>query len=136
MTERVVLLVDPDRQSRARLKGLLRGQGYRVLEAAGALEALAICACRPIEAVVTELDLPGIGGEALAAALSERFPAVVVIALSARRMESPPAGVAELLLKPLEGRALPACLERRLATPPKKQAAAAGSRPHSLRKQG
>jgi|YNPBryBLVA2012_1023415.scaffolds.fasta_scaffold01165_2 CheY-like chemotaxis protein len=136
MTEPAVLVVDPDRESRARVKSLLRGQGRRVLEAAGALEALAVCACRPVEAVVTELDLPGIGGEALAAALSERFPAVLVIALSARPIESPPAGIAEVLGKPVPAAALLACLHRRLAAPPKKQAAAAASRAQSLRKQG
>lgn len=135
MTEQVVLVVDPDGKARRMVKGWLRGAGWRVLEAATGLQALAVCACRRVDLVLAELELAGIRGGELAAALVERFPAVVILGMSAQPPVRPPDGVSEVIGKPLDAETLLARIRQRLAAPPKKQAASAAPALGRVRRQ-
>ncbi len=125
MMERAVLVVDGDRKLRAAVRKILREAGYRVFEAATGLEALVICACRPIDLMLTELALSGIGGIQLAEAVRERFPSVRILGMSADPPSSPAGPIMECLKKPVDSAELLARVRQRLAVPPKKRAATA-----------
>ncbi len=125
MRERVVLVVDGDRKVRALVKRVLREAGYRVFEATTGLETLAICACRPIDLILTDLALSGIGAAQLAEAVRERFPSVSILGMSAHPEINPPGPIRECLRKPLDAAHLLARVHEHLAVPPKKRAATA-----------
>lgn len=57
IADRTILVVEPDRQVRAQLRAALEGDGYSVIVASGADEALAIVDSARITLVVTELYL-------------------------------------------------------------------------------
>jgi len=61
-------LVDDDEAVRAFARQVLREAGYRVLDAADGMEALAVARShdRPIGLLVTDLRMPGIGGQEVA----------------------------------------------------------------------
>ena len=81
MLPKSVLVADDGRRSRSLLKSVLRERGYRVFGAASGLEALAVCACHPIDLLLAKPGMPGIGGRQLAEALARRFPALPVVYL-------------------------------------------------------
>jgi len=65
-TERpAVLLVEPDEPLRRRLVEALARRGFTVLEASGGLDALRLMRECAVEAVVTEVDTPGMDGMTL-----------------------------------------------------------------------
>lgn len=136
MTGRAVLVVDPDRKVRARVRSVLRAAGYRVFEAASALEALVICACRPIELLLTELELGGISGAELARAVGERFPTVAVVGMGVPESLAAGETMRERLAKPLDNECLKACVERLLQAPPRKQVAGASTALRWFEKRG
>lgn len=57
IADRTILVVEPDRQAREQLRAALEGDGYSVIAASGADEALSIIDKTRIELVVTELYL-------------------------------------------------------------------------------
>jgi CheY-like chemotaxis protein len=57
MSRNTVLIVEPDTTSRSALRATLEGDGYTVVEAAGASAALALVNQKEITLVVTELYL-------------------------------------------------------------------------------
>ena len=65
----VVLLCDDDDTSRLLLLHLLRAQGFGVEEATSAEAALARCSQGGVAAVITDLQMPGLGGLGLLRAL-------------------------------------------------------------------
>ncbi|MEK7408604.1 MAG: response regulator [Acidobacteriota bacterium] len=79
MPPKSILVVDDERRSRSLLKSALRERGYRVLGAASGLEALAVCACRPIDLLLAKPEMPGIDGRQLAEALARPFPGLPVL---------------------------------------------------------
>lgn len=90
------LIVDDDAAIRELMAGILRGDGFGVTVAADAEAALA--ADRrgrgPAPLLVTDLELPGRDGSALAAALGGAHPDLRVLFVSGRaRPVSPPAHV-------------------------------------------
>lgn len=136
MTGRAALVVDPDRKVRTTAKAVLRAAGWRVWEAASALEALLICACRPVDLVLTEMELGRISGEELARRIAERFPEAVVVAMSPWRPETGAAAVRDWISKPFQPENLKACLDRLEEAPPKKRAAAATLATRRLERRG
>jgi len=82
-----VLVVQADAWLRALSARALRRGGYRVLEAANGAEALALLddiAGQQVEVVLAEGNLPGLAGEALAAAIAERRPGIRVVITTGR----------------------------------------------------
>jgi len=86
---RTILLVDDEDDIRDLLAMLLRRDGYAVLQAASAAEALRVAAAHaaPVDLLLTDLGLPGEDGAALAArmAASRRGLRVLYVSGSERR---------------------------------------------------
>lgn len=78
-----ILLVHGDPQARNALARLLRGEGYRPVVAATGEEALALGQGAEFQAVVTELELIGMGGVALLQRLSPLLPEARFLMLAA-----------------------------------------------------
>lgn len=100
MPPRTILVVDDEPGVRSSLRVALRKGKYRVLEASSALEALFVCACHPVDLLLTDVEMPGIDGLRLAEKFSYSFPAVPVIYMSAGR------GHGEALAKPVDPEAV------------------------------
>ncbi len=112
MSGRALLLVEDDEITRHLLTLLLEGAGWRVTSTAdgdGALEAAR--ACDPLPAVVlTDLQIPGISGSNLAAALRAAIqPSPIVIAMTATATAGTPQGFDALLVKPFPAEAVAEC---------------------------
>lgn len=87
-----VLVVEDNVLSRAVLADTLRGEGYRVLEAAFDIEAKAILASIPIDLLFVDLHLPSDGeGIDVAQEAAGRQPGIRIILTSGRlRSEDEP----------------------------------------------
>jgi signal transduction histidine kinase len=121
-TEPLLLLVDDGPAILRVLESSARRRGYRVLEAADGLSALAAIEQHgsEIAAVVTDLAMPKLDGLSLVKALRARnihLPvAVMTGAITADQVESFRAlGVREILRKPFAADAFLGCLKRLLA---------------------
>ncbi len=80
----VVLVVDDEESLRRVIVKALHKEGYRVLEAANGEDALRICtACgNKIDALLTDVVMPGIGGTELAEELKSRHRNIKVLYMS------------------------------------------------------
>ncbi|WP_051434495.1 response regulator [Desulfonatronum lacustre] len=74
-----ILMVDDEEMIREVTAELLTAHGYEVFQAADGLEALEVHARERIDLVITDVGMPGMGGEALLLALRERDPKAKVI---------------------------------------------------------
>ncbi|AWL07070.1 hybrid sensor histidine kinase/response regulator [Massilia oculi] len=109
-----VLLVEDEDDIRENAAELMRIMGYEVLEAASAETALALLDQRP-DIVLTDLQLPGMGGAELARAIRERSPRTRIAFVSGASHASGEAGADSalaLLPKPYDAQQLQALLER------------------------
>jgi PAS domain S-box-containing protein len=71
-----ILLVEDDDEVRQVATRILRNNGYHVLEATNGAEALRMCEAQPepVDLIVTDLVMPGMGGSELAAKVRETQP--------------------------------------------------------------
>jgi len=76
------LLVDDDASLRKLMRIILAAQGYEVVEAASAEEALALSAQHDVELLLTDMRMPGMNGKELAAAVTANNPNVAVLFVS------------------------------------------------------
>ena len=69
---------------------VLRGRGYRVLEAANAEAAIELAGAtgQPIDLLVSDLVMPGLGGQGLAARLSAARPGLRVLFITGYAVEA------------------------------------------------
>lgn len=82
---RPVILYAEDNESLAEtMAEFLGGEGYTVHCAADGVEALEIAQRKPFDVLVTDLDMPRLGGLGLVQRLRARFPAVPIVVLSGR----------------------------------------------------
>ncbi|KQN73448.1 response regulator [Devosia sp. Leaf64] len=83
-----VLVVEDEPLVRMDIVGELEDQGFHVLEAGNALEAIAILADNPVVNVVfTDVDMPGgVDGLELARIVRERSPQIQVVVTSGHRV--------------------------------------------------
>jgi DNA-binding NtrC family response regulator len=114
-----VLVVDDETYVRESLATLLGRRGYEIRTAGGYDEALKTESIEGVDAVVTDLKMPGRGGAELLAKLREMEPDLPVIVLTghgtiASAVECLKAGAADYLLKPVEPDELTVVLERAL----------------------
>jgi two-component system chemotaxis response regulator CheY len=65
----IILAVDDSNTMRQMVAHVLRGGGYKVLEAADAEVALELARAQPVDAVLTDHNLPGMDGLELVRAL-------------------------------------------------------------------
>jgi DNA-binding NtrC family response regulator len=114
-----VLLADDDDQIRAVFGRCLRGAGFRVLEAASGEAAweLARRCGDGIDVLVTDVEMPGMGGAALAIRLDAETPGLPVIYVTGNPGSISAASLdagALVLLKPLDLDDLREAVERTL----------------------
>src|ERR1041385_6486488 len=76
---RRILIVDDDPGARAALIGLLEREGYAVDAAEDGATALHVASDRPPDVVVTDLDMPNMGGMELLTRLRSQDPHIPVV---------------------------------------------------------
>jgi CheY-like chemotaxis protein len=96
------LVVDNDPDLRAVIRHILELEGWRVVEAGDGREALDRASGAQLDAVITDVEMPGMDGIELATRLRRRRHAVPLLAITRR----PPQGVNaalfdEVLPKPI-----------------------------------
>jgi two-component system, response regulator PdtaR len=105
-----VLVVEDDPLVRSMMVDVLLEAGFDTCEAGCAKEALDVFAEHRIDAVVTDVDMPGeVDGIALARRIGELWPAVGVIVASGRPPRALPPG-AWFIAKPFAARHLLQCV--------------------------
>jgi CheY-like chemotaxis protein len=102
-----VLLVDDEEASFLPLAELVRIAGFASVATRSATDALACCYHRRPDVVVTDLDMPGTDGRALARRLRRRFPGVPIVLVTGQNLDHPdwavPDGLFEAVFtKPLD----------------------------------
>src|SRR5579883_3345230 len=82
MANRRLLCVDDDRDFRQFYKNLLASHGFEVTVAASGSQALKLFLSRQVDAVVTDLEMPGMNGVELASRLKKLRPGLPVLLVS------------------------------------------------------
>lgn len=118
-TETRVLIVDDELQTRKVLATMLGQGGVRCKTAAGAEEALRILAGEPLDAILVDLQMPGISGMDLLIKLRPLYPSsafLMVTGVDDIRVgiEAMKNGADDYLVKPLQLEVVIASLERAL----------------------
>jgi len=119
LSGRRVLVVDDDGQVRAILARQLQAYGVVVDTAAGGAQAMAMIDRDRFDALMLDLDMPGVTGLDVLLHVQRAAPALPVLVVTgtieAERIE----GAAEVLSKPVEARVLRAALARALRGAPR-----------------
>lgn len=118
-----ICLVDDDILVRDALALGLSDAGYEVLTAPGAAAGLDLIARREVDAVVTDINMPGAGGAQLIAEVRARWPHLPIIAISGAAAIDGQSlsdaarglGADTALVKPFRARQLAEALDRILA---------------------
>ena len=105
-----VLLVEDDEVIRATTAELLQASGYVVVDAASAEDAMTALQTVPIDALVTDVNLPGASGPAFAVKARELRPDVGIVFATGDTAAVPVGTGAVLLAKPYGTEALQAAI--------------------------
>ncbi len=102
-----ILIVDDEINIRFVLSAMLKKEGYAVASAADGLEALQILKTGRIDVVVTDLKMPHLDGMGLLNRITEQFPEVPVIIITAygtvaTAVEALKKGALDYITKPFE----------------------------------
>jgi CheY-like chemotaxis protein len=100
-----ILLVEDDDDSRVNSAELLEMLGHTVLQVRDAEAALALLPSTPVDVLVTDIGLPGMSGEELAACARASLPSIGVVFASGQDNDSDLPGVV-VLRKPYDSAAL------------------------------
>ncbi len=119
-----ILAVDDSASMRQLLAHTLRHAGYRVLEAGDGLQAIDLASREPIDAVITDQNMPRMDGLALTAALrarpgQRRIPILILTTESDTSIKEAArqAGATGWLLKPFDPMRLVQLLSRLAPAP-------------------
>lgn len=131
------LLVDDDVSVLAALSGVLRGEGYDVIQASDGHEAIRIFqAVGGVDIVVLDLRMPVKSGWDTFERLTSINPLLPIVVITAKPDQYPiaaAAGVAALMEKPLDIPVLLKTMRELLAEPPETRLERmAGKNPHTL----
>lgn len=115
----VILIIDDEKNIRSGLRSLLEDENYEVLEAPDGETGLKILKTAPVDAVISDLRLPGIGGEQVVETVHKTYPAVPVIVLTGHgsvdaAVDCMRKGAYDFLTKPLNFDRLLLLIERSL----------------------
>ena len=77
-----MLVVEDEEVIRGLVDQVLRAEGYDVVLAADGDEAIEVAGKTPVDVLLTDLTMPGIGGHELADRLRERAPGLKVMFMS------------------------------------------------------
>jgi CheY-like chemotaxis protein len=82
--EPTILIVDDDEAQVLKSRNILGRSGYQTLAATSSLQALELARALsdPLDLLLTDVDMPGLGGRALAAELRSMWPALRVLYLT------------------------------------------------------
>jgi DNA-binding NtrC family response regulator len=116
---RCVLLVDDEAGILSALRRALRREGYEIVTAETAADALRILAEREVHAIVSDQMMPGTTGLALLGEAARRRPSAARMLITGGTQEIPAAdleaaGVCALITKPWDDARLKATLRRAL----------------------
>ena len=111
-----VLLIEDDEDNRELMAEVLESAGFVVVSAAGGAEGLRKLAEHPVDVVVTDVGMPGMGGLEVARAakqIAPRVPVVVVTGYAERDDITAARGrsVDAVLVKPVDPDHLTAAIE-------------------------
>ena len=117
--EPCVLLVDDEARILSALRRSLRREGFEIVTAESAAEALRILDERPVDAIVSDQKMPGGSGLSLLAEAARRRPDAARMLITGVTDEIPrdalaAAGVCALITKPWDDARLKATLRRAL----------------------
>jgi len=86
-----ILVVDDEAEIREMLQLFLEGHGYRVIVGRNGVEAIALCAERraTVKAVVVDMMMPEMGGEAAILVIRQMMPRMPVLAISGMAEDVP-----------------------------------------------
>jgi DNA-binding NtrC family response regulator len=110
-TKPIILVVDDDLNILAVLEARLSSIDYRVLTASGGEEALELLKSKPVDLMITDVKMPGMGGMDLFSAAQATRPGLPVMFLTAYgtipdAVKAMKAGAIDYLTKPFNGRDL------------------------------
>jgi response regulator RpfG family c-di-GMP phosphodiesterase len=111
----VLLLVDDEERILSALCRSLRREGYELVTARSAVEALRVLDERRVDVILSDQKMPGTNGLELFGEVSRRHPEVVRMLLTGWPEEVPPAsvkslGIAAVIPKPWDDAALKAAV--------------------------
>jgi CheY-like chemotaxis protein len=112
-----VLLVEDDDDNRELMSEVLEAAGYEVITAAGGAEGLRKLSETPVDVVVTDVGMPGMGGLEVARAVKKiapRIPVVVVTGYAEREDIASARGreVDAVLVKPIDPDSLTSAIDQ------------------------
>lgn len=115
----VLLLVDDESRILSALRRTLRREGYAILTAESAGEALRLLEEKPVDLVLSDQKMPGTSGLELLRAVAARHPRVARLLITGWPEEVPAEerralGIRALLPKPWDDAELKATLRRHL----------------------
>jgi two-component system, cell cycle sensor histidine kinase and response regulator CckA len=121
---KTVLVVDDEEGLRTLVCRTLRAEGYGTLEAAHGAEALEVMenAAEPVDLVVTDVVMPGMDGRELGRRLTQRWPTLPILYISAYDVNDifrrgSPRSSAPFLQKPFHAEGLITRVQQLLASP-------------------
>jgi len=102
-----ILIVDDELNMRLVLSAMLKKEGFEVSSASNGLEALQILKSNKIDVVITDLKMPDIDGMELLTSVSEQYPKIPVIMITAHgsiatAVEALKKGAFDYITKPFE----------------------------------
>jgi len=129
-----ILVVDDDKNILQVLEARLASAKYRTLTAKSAEEAVELLARNPVDLVVSDVKMPGMGGVGLLNEVLEQWPQVPVILLTAYgsipdAVSTIRSGAADYLTKPFDGQQLLQKISTLLGRAAQEPAAKPGGKP-------
>lgn len=108
-----LLIVDDERSIRTSLRTILSSLGFQIIEAARGEEALALVRTAKVDAILLDIDMPGIGGISACRSIRKSSPAIPILMLTVHgsedhKVEAFDAGADDYITKPFQLRELTA----------------------------
>src|SRR6202142_4464469 len=133
MESGVILVVDDEMSIRRALHTTLQKLGFKVVEAARGEEALSLVRTNPFDAVLLDINMPGMNGVDTCKSMRRLFPRIPILMLTVRdseddKVEALDAGADDYITKPFQLRELTARIRAAMrwakaTAPPQDQAA-------------
>ena len=113
MESGLILVVDDELSIRRALHTTLNNLGFRTVEAARGEEALSLLRTNTFDAVLLDINMPGMSGIEACKSMRSRFPRIPILMLTVRdseddKVEALDAGADDYITKPFQLRELTA----------------------------